>query len=310
MIVGSVCLSHSPLRISNPPPDEVGARFDNALREVADFVTELDPDLLVVFHPDHMNGFFYKMLPPFCIGIEATSVGDYGTKPGKLNVPAALAEGLAAYVIDQGVDASISYDMEIDHGAVQPVEWLSDVLASLPIIPVFINCAAPPRPNFARVRALGKAVGDWARRSENRILVVGSGGLSHDPPMASLASATPEIRRRIVNGQPLTQSERMGRQNRAVAEGRAMAEGRSSLRAVNPEWDRSILDALIARDLTVLDGSSDCDITNDGGRGGHEVRTWVSAMAALQPDYVAQVRFYEPINAWITGMGIMTAVER
>ena len=30
-----------------------------------------DPDLVVVFGPDHFNGFFYELMPAFCIGTAA-----------------------------------------------------------------------------------------------------------------------------------------------------------------------------------------------------------------------------------------------
>ena len=29
------------------------------------------PDLVVVFGPDHFNGFFYELMPAFCIGTAA-----------------------------------------------------------------------------------------------------------------------------------------------------------------------------------------------------------------------------------------------
>ncbi|MFF1257454.1 hypothetical protein ACFVZT_11530, partial [Streptomyces sp. NPDC058321] len=41
------------------------------------------------------NGFFYDLMPPFCIGYEAMGVGDYGTTEGPLSVPTERAEELA-----------------------------------------------------------------------------------------------------------------------------------------------------------------------------------------------------------------------
>ena len=51
-----------------------------------DFVTDFDPELVVTFAPDHYNGFFYRAMPPFCIGTAATGVGDYGTYKGLRSV--------------------------------------------------------------------------------------------------------------------------------------------------------------------------------------------------------------------------------
>lgn len=307
MIVGSVCISHSPLIETNRAKPHVEARFGAALDKAADFVAGLEPDLTVVFYPDHLNGFFYNLLPSFCIGIEGRSIGDYGSRAGPLNIPEELAMGMARSVLDQGVDAAISYRMEVDHGAAQPMELLSAKRDISRVIPVFINCAAEPRPTFDRVRALGRAVGNWARATPERVLVVGSGGLSHDPPMPSLTTATPEIRDRLINGGELNAEQRAARETRAAEEGRAMAAGTSTLLPLDPSWDRMLLDAFLSRNLKVLDSSPDEEITGTGGRGGHEIRTWFAALAALGDDYQAQELFYEPISEWIAGMGMIRA---
>lgn len=263
MIVGSVCLSHSPLKDRVRPDATREAAFDAALSKAAAQVAEQKPDIAIVLYPDHINGFFYKLLPPFCIGVEATSIGDYGTAAGKLDIPEDRAADLARSVLGSGVDIAISHEMHVDHGAVQPLEWLSEHYAIPHVIPVFVNCAAPPLPSFARARALGRAVGDWARRADERILIVGSGGLSHDPPMADLAGASPATRLRLISGTPLPHAQRYARQSGAQGQGTAMAAGRSTLLPADAEWDRKVLDALLAGDLSVLDGWSDESISRD-----------------------------------------------
>jgi 2,3-dihydroxyphenylpropionate 1,2-dioxygenase len=309
MIVGTVCLSHSPLKDRNRPEPDVEARFDESLHGVAELVEEMRPDLAVIFYPDHLNGFCYRILPSFCIGIEGTSIGDYGTAAGTLDIPVERAEGLARAVLDCGVDVAVSYDMQVDHGAVQPLEWLTEGREHFPIIPIFVNCAASPLPTFARARALGQAVGQWARQAPERVLVIGSGGLSHDPPMPSLATAPPDVRQRLVSGSPLPHSQRFARQSRARVEGSAMVAGRSALLPANAEWDRTLLDAFVSGDLSILDDTPDASITQTGGRGGHEARAWIAALSTLRPGYLAKLHFYEAIDAWITGMGILSASE-
>ena len=307
MIVGSVCVSHSPLRDRVRPEAACEEEFNAALSKAATLVAEQKPDIAVVFYPDHINGFFYKLLPPFCVGVEATSIGDYGTAAGKLDVPEARALDLASSALASGIDVAISHDMHVDHGAVQPLEWLSEQYPIPHVIPVFVNCAAPPLPSVARARALGEAVGDWAREAPERILIVGSGGLSHDPPMAELASAPVETRQRLISGTPLPHAQRFARQNRAQLEGSAMAVGQSALLPANAEWDRTVLDAVLAGDLSTIEGWSNESISKTGGRGGHEVRTWIAALAGLGAGYAATELFYGTIKEWLTGMGIVWA---
>jgi 2,3-dihydroxyphenylpropionate 1,2-dioxygenase len=307
MIVGTVCLSHSPLKDRNRPKPETDARFDAALGSVAAFVAEQKPDITVIIYPDHVNGFFYGLLPSFCVGIEGTSIGDYGTAAGKLDIPEIHASALARYILDSGVDTAVSHNMQVDHGAMQPLELLSHDYPLFRIIPIFLNCAAPPLPTMARARALGSAVGDWARSIPERVLIIGSGGLSHDPPVPALATVAPESRDRLINGGALDYTQRISRERRAHQEGRAMAAGTSNLLPADPVWDRMVLDAFVSGDLAVLDSHSDAAITATGGRGGHEARTWIAALAALGPDYEATEIFYEAVDEWITGMGILLA---
>lgn len=307
MIVGAVCMSHSPLLDLNRAPSTTEKQFEAAVKRAGEFVAAAEPTLAVVFYPDHINGFFYNLLPAFCVGIEGAALGDYGTVAGKLNIPESVAMDCATFLLRDGVDVAISYRLVADHGAVQPLELLCGATGLTRMIPIFINCAAAPRASFARARALGKAVGRWAQRSSERILVVGSGGLSHDPPVPALATATPDVRARLIEGGSLGHSERLMRQVRAKQEGINLAAGTSKLLPLNPDWDRKLLDAFGVGNLSILDDVPDDELTGLGGRGGHEVRTWVAALAALGAGYRSDVLFYEPVNEWITGMGILTA---
>jgi len=307
MIVGTVCMSHSPLMDRNRAAAKTEKRFNAALKKAQDFAAELEPDLTVIFHPDHVNGFFYRLLPSFCVGIEGTSVGDFGTVAGKLDIPQDRAMDCAEHVLKGGVDTAISYQMEVDHGATQPVELLSGERSLARMIPIFINCATAPRPGFDRVRALGQAVGKWAAAAPERILILGSGGLSHDPPIPSLATATPAVRKRLIEGGSMNHDQRMARQNAVLGEGAKMADGTSKLLPLDAEWDQMLLDAFTTGNLSVLDGTTDEELTATGGRGGHEVRAWVAALAAMGANYQSEVLFYEVINEWLTGMGVMTA---
>ncbi len=308
MIVGAVCLSHSPLKDRNRAEPAVEAKFHASVAAASRFAEQADPNLAVIFYPDHVNGFFYGLLPPFCIGIAGASIGDYGTAAGVLNIPEERALDLAQSVLESGVDAAISYDMKLDHGAVQPLEWLSECREISRVIPIFINCAAPPLPTFRRMRALGTAVGAWADRIDERVLVIGSGGLSHDPPIPTIATAPPDVRTRLIEGGALNHAQRHARQHRAHGEGAAMSRKASSLLPANPRWDRMLLNAFSAGDLSVLDQTPDETISKTGGRGGHEVRTWVAALAALGEGYKATELFYSAVDEWITGMGVMQAV--
>ncbi|MPW05322.1 3-carboxyethylcatechol 2,3-dioxygenase [Paraburkholderia sp. CNPSo 3155] len=304
------CLSHTPLHgYFDPSPDVVMEveRVNAASRER---VRAFDPELVVVFAPDHYNGFFYDMMPPFCIGAAATAIGDYKSLAGELPIDADLAKRMADSVLAAEVDVSISYRMLVDHGAAQALEQVTGGLDSYPVVPVFINSVAPPMATLKRSRLLGKAIGEFLKQTGKRVLILGSGGISHEPPVPELAGASLEIAERLIHtGRNLTPEQRNARQERVINAAKAFTAGDApNMRALNPEWDLAFLNRL-QNDLMAVDRMSNEEITRDGGKSAHEIRTWVAAFGALSAfgAYEAQLDFYQPIPEWIAGFACMHA---
>src|ERR1700739_2624773 len=206
------CMSHSPLLNLPGPAQDLLDDIDGALAQAREFVQGFDPELVVILAPGHYNGFFYKLMPPFCIGTEAQGVGDYGTHKGPLDVPEATAVACAKAVLSAGVDIAISANMDVDHGTVQPLEKLFGSATARPVIPIFINAIGVPLGPLHRCRALGAAVGGYLATLDKRVLVMGSGGLSHSPPVPTLATAPPAVLQRIVHGERKTVEQRAARQ--------------------------------------------------------------------------------------------------
>lgn len=304
-------MSHSPLLNLPGPPPELLDEIDTALRRARDFTASFDPELVVIFAPDHYNGFFYKLMPPFCIGTGARGVGDYGTHAGLIDVAADLATDCARAAWEAGVDVAISTCTDVDHATVQPLERLfGSVAAAPPAVPIFINSVATPLAPLRRSRALGAAVGSYLATLDKRVLVLGSGGLSHDPPVPTLDTATPEVRERIVDGRPMTPEQRLARQEVVIEAARDLAAGRSPRQPLNPAWDHRFLAHIDGGQLDDLDGWSDSFITHEGGNSAHEIRTWVAAFAALAAGgpYQTGVRYYKPAAELIAGFAVRTAV--
>ncbi len=303
-------MSHSPLLNLPGPSRELLDDIEAAVDGARAFVAEFDPDLVVTFSPDHYNGFFYRAMPPFCIGTSAGGVGDYGTHKGPLDVPADLATDCARAVLEADVDVAISAAMDVDHGTVQPLQKLFGDATAKPVIPIFVNSVATPLGPLRRVRALGTAVGRHLATLGRRVLVIGSGGLSHDPPVPTLATAPPAALQRIVHGVPMTDEQRQARQTAVVAAAREFASGAGALAPLNPAWDRAFLDLLDAQRLSEVDAWDNGWIAEQAGNSAHEVRTWVAAFAALaaQGSYRTADHFYRAAPELIAGFAIRTAV--
>lgn len=302
-------MSHSPLLHEVKPSPEVTAEVEAALENARSFVTGFDPDLIVSFAPDHYNGFFYELMPPYCIGLDAVSIGDFGSQAGKLDVPYELAQSLSASVLTAGVDAAVSLRMEVDHGAVQPLEIVYGDIRAKPVIPVFVNAVAPPFAPMARIRALGEAIGRWASELDKRVLFIASGGLSHDPPVPRLAEATDEQRRLLVGaGRNLSPEARAAREQRTIATARAFARGEADIMDLAPDWDRELMRILASGELPTLDSWSPEWMQEVAGHSSHEVRTWFAGYAALGScgEYAVRYSYYRPIPEFIAGFGLTT----
>jgi 2,3-dihydroxyphenylpropionate 1,2-dioxygenase len=109
-------------------------------------------------------------------------------------------------------------------GAVQPMEIIYGDITARPFVPIFINCMAPPFTPMRRVRLLGETVGRHLGTLDKKVLLISSGGLSHDPPVPQLATATPEQRRMLIGeAGPLSPEARDARQQRVIT---AVPDGR------------------------------------------------------------------------------------
>jgi 2,3-dihydroxyphenylpropionate 1,2-dioxygenase len=304
------CISHTPLVGHVDPVPQVLAEVDDMIGAARERITRFAPELVVLFGPDHYNGFFYDVMPAFCIGMAADAIGDFGTAAGPLNVPKALAESCAQAVLDAGVDSAVSYCMQVDHAFAQPLEHLLGGLQGCPVIPVFINSVAVPLPGFKRARMLGEAIGLWARSLNKRVLFLASGGLSHQPPVPELAKVDARMADRLMgSGRNLPADERNARQQRVIQAARHFVEDQNSLHPLNPTWDQAFLDILEQGRLSELDGLSNDQLSTLAGKSTHEVKTWMAAFAALSAfgPYQAEGRYYRPIPEWIAGFAALGA---
>jgi 2,3-dihydroxyphenylpropionate 1,2-dioxygenase len=208
------------------------------------------------------------------------------------------------------VAISLPANMDVDHGTVQPLEKLFGAATAHPVIPIFINSVATPLGPLHRCRTLGAAIGSYLATLNKRVLVVGSGGLSHDPPVPTLATATPAVVERIVHGRPMTPEQRSARQTAVMEAAKTFAAGESALQPLNPEFDQKFLEIIDSGQLEDLDKWSNAFIASEGGNSAHEIRTWVAAFAALAAagPYETGVRYYRPVPELIAGFAVRTAV--
>jgi aromatic ring-opening dioxygenase catalytic subunit (LigB family) len=181
-IVAGIGVPHVPnfpaLVAREGPQSEVARLY----ADVAGHIAAAAPDVLIVFTDDHFNTFFLDNFPTFAIGIAEATAGPNDQTPMphyKVAVPGALAAHIRSAAIARGFDIALVQDFEVDHAVMVPLHFLTPHM-KIPVLPIFINCLAPPLPTARRCYALGDAVRaaieDWPQPL--RVAVIGSGSFS------------------------------------------------------------------------------------------------------------------------------------
>lgn len=274
----TLCVSHSP-GFARDIKEEHGAAFRDGIYAARDAVAAFDPTLVVFFGSDHRRA-FTDVVPAISVVAGAEGLGDLMSPTGPYDVPNGLAEELAAALLEQRFDVALTRHVRLDHGFGLTAADVLGGIDARPILPVFVNCATPPLAPPARAAELGAAIGGFLADRTERILYIGSGGLSHNPPtLAQSAIGLSEEERKAISA--------------------AQREAAKDL--IRPDWDRDFLARLASADATWAASFTQADI-DPAGVGANEVRTWLAAyVAGGQP---LSTVVYEPVREWLTGVGI------
>ena len=144
-------------------------------------------DVAVVVYNDHGLNFFLDKLPTFAIGAAA----EYKTADEGWNIPTvlpfagdpAMSWHIINSVVAEDFDVTMCQEMVVDHAVCNPMQllWPGGEPWPVRIVPVEINTVQFPLPSAARCYRLGQAIGRAIASypSDARVLVIGTGGLSH-----------------------------------------------------------------------------------------------------------------------------------
>lgn len=271
--------------------------YRNALGAARRAIVDAGADVAVVIGSNHFRGFWLDMMPTFTVGVgEVIGAGEHGTPAGPLPADTAVARQLLAGLVASGFDPAFSARLQIDHGITHAVQHV--LPDGLPIVPLVVNCFAPPLPPLARCAALGSAVGAMlaADGLDRRVVVVGSGGLSHQLPFPDWRTPQSD------DDEYLVSSWLDGRDNWADYETRRRQIVTSAPPQLNESFDEAVLAHLEAGTLADL-VAFESDLVATAGNGGNEIRNWI-AMAAACGWAPGRRLCYAPMPEWLTGMGV------
>lgn len=152
-----------------------------------EWLARTKPDIAVIIYNDHGLNFFLDKLPTFAIGA-APQYHNADEGWGIPTVPAFqgdqdLSWHLIESLVAEEFDLTTCQEMLVDHAFTLPMALLWPEQGNWPVrtVPVCINTVQFPLPSAARCYKLGQAIGRAieAWDSDARVVVIGTGGLSH-----------------------------------------------------------------------------------------------------------------------------------
>jgi aromatic ring-opening dioxygenase catalytic subunit (LigB family) len=191
-IVAAMAMTHSPGLTGwfTRASEDYQHQALTALAEMRRRLEETRPDVLVMFSNDHLLNWPINNVPEYTVGIAQAHVGpadwfDDWLRMEKYRVPG--HPDLARFIVNEGARRRLALawlgdEMQFDDGISVPTHYLNPD-ARFRLIPVTMNCTMPPIPTPARAYEVGRTMRDiltaWPGRE--RIAVVATGGLSHEP---------------------------------------------------------------------------------------------------------------------------------
>ena len=210
-IIGGVATSHVPavgVAIDRGRTEEpYWVPYFAKLGRLREIVAELAPDVCVLVYNDHANAFSLRIVPTFAIGLaESYEPADEGF--GRRPVPAVvghpdLAWHLAQSLILDEFDLTLVNEMEVDHGLTVPMSVMFGQPEAWPcrVVPLAVNVVQYPPPTGRRCYRLGQALRRAIESYEGaeRVLVVGTGGMSHQLQGQRAGLLNPEFDHRFID---------------------------------------------------------------------------------------------------------------
>jgi len=310
------CVPHVPLtKIQESLGVKANEEFWSSYEKRVEEFKAFDPELVIIFGGNHMDGIHLKLMPQFVVIHAAEALDDCGGWPGPLDVPMDVATALTEHLNEREFDITTSYAMEVDHGFSNPLHYFMGELNARPVLPININTIADPRPTLRRCRLLGEEIGRFAKTLNKRIAFLGTGGLSHQTDFVFPQYHTApnlEVRDYLVHGGDKGPITREKWRNDVVVGmdklSRDLVEGTFQAPWINEEWDKKFLSTLASGNLAEFDTWADTEVLDAAGYGGSEVRLWIAAAAAAQAcdersDF--KVDFYSSETTFAVGAGIV-----
>lgn len=212
-LVGGLGISHTPsMGVEYDKARSSGGEVSNSwstwfegTKLLRSALTDLAPDHLVVVYNDHLNYFDLQNLPMLAVGVgdqfgqadEGWGRRQISDLAGDVRWGAHVLEQL----VEQDFDPMMCLALEVDHGIYSWFPYLFEDPWPVKITPIALNMVCQPLPRPSRLVRLGQALRTAIDSfpSEERVVVVATGGMSHQISGSRFGIANEELDRTFLD---------------------------------------------------------------------------------------------------------------
>lgn len=208
-IVGGFLVPHDPVMFVVPqaPAEDIRQRMWGAFEECAARLARLEASSVVIIGADHYFNFGTGCLPQYLIGTGDVD-GPLDVLPGLKRQPIPANEALAGFIAEHGhasgFDWAVARAFTVDHAVAIPDRLIVDPVRrqgqSIGTIPVYLAAGVDPYIRMQRAIELGGAIraAVEAAPADERVVVIGSGGISHWVGTAEMGRVNEDFDREIM----------------------------------------------------------------------------------------------------------------
>jgi protocatechuate 4,5-dioxygenase beta chain len=206
-IVGGFVAPHNPVMYFNPEgaSKEQSDACYAAYAAMADRIKELEADAAIVIGCDHYILFGTECLPPYVISTGEIE-GPVDQLPGLQRKPlpshGRLGEHIAKVGRKTGFDWTVGRALNVDHSVAVPNHLMLEPTGkNIPIVAIMLACGVDPYLPMKRAWDLGEHIADAVASypGNERVVVIGSGGISHHVGDERMGEVNPEFDQKVLD---------------------------------------------------------------------------------------------------------------
>ena len=266
-IVAAYAASHAPMILAAPEtaPDEQRRNLYDAFARLREDFERASPQAVIVFANDHFTNLFFDCVPPFLAGI-----GEFHEGPVEdwMRVEKRRVPGapaLGRWLVDYGSEQGFDFAFS------EEVRLDHGIMVGLEFLDPAGQVPVVPIIQNCSIDPMPAPrrcyeLGRFLRRA---------------------VEAYPGVERVALLGQG----------------GLSHWVGTARMGDIDVEWDRRVLDLLTSGKAEQVAGWSR-EAIESAGNGAHEIRSWLTLAGAME-GRPAEVLAYEPVAAFVTGMGVL-----